>query len=263
MGHPQVEVARRLIAFAVGGALGFGAAACEQGQGADDKASAAKAAKAMELLSTPRKPLGPDPAALYAVPIAGAPVRGGAQAKVTIVEVSTFTCEHCMAVGATLDGLLKKYGGDIRIAHKHFVVQPERGTTPALASCAAHAQGRFFEMKELIWEKGFKADDLGRERMVALAKELGLEPAKFEADMDGAACAETVKADQAQLEKLKNPVTPAFFINGRFVAGAQPAEAFEKLIDEELAKANQRLADGGSVASYYDTWVLAKGATSL
>lgn len=255
---------RILISIAASSVL-LGAAACDQATadkvGTDDVA-AAKAAKATELLHTPRKPTGPNPAAIYAVPIAGAPVRGSEHAKVTLVEVSTFTCPHCLDVQSTLDQLLQKYGTDLRIVHKHFVMQPERGTIPATASCAAHLQGRFHEMKNLIWEKGFKADDFSRERMLALATELGLDRAKLAADMDGP-CVETVKADHAQLERLQNPGTPSFFINGRFVAGAQPLQAFEKLIDEELAKANQRLARGGSVDGYYETWVLSKGATSL
>lgn len=255
---------RILISFAVGSVL-LGATACDQAtaeRAATDKVAAAKAAKATELLNTPRKPTGPDPAKVYAVPIEGAPVRGGEHAKVTMVEVSTFTCPHCFEIGSTIDQLMKKYGADLRVVHKHFLMQPDRGTIPAAASCAAHLQGRFFEMKQLIWEKAFKTDDLGRERMLSLAAELGLEPAQFAAAMDGV-CVEKVKADHAQLEKIQNPGTPAFFINGRILVGAQPLQAFEKLIDEELDKATKRLSTGGSVDDYYATWVLATGATSL
>jgi predicted DsbA family dithiol-disulfide isomerase len=57
--------------------------------------------------------------------------------------------------------------------------------------------------------------------------------------------------------------TPSFFINGRFTSGAQPVESFASLIDDELAKANQRIQQGSSQSRYYQEWVLDRGEKKL
>ena len=57
--------------------------------------------------------------------------------------------------------------------------------------------------------------------------------------------------------------TPAFFINGRYLSGAQPIEAFDKVIQEEKAKAEAAIATGVAQADYYDKEIVAKGAKSV
>ena len=57
------------------------------------------------------------------------------------------------------------------------------------------------------------------------------------------------------LAKLGVGATPAFFINGRFLSGAQPAAAFSALIDEEMKKANDAIKKGVKAKDYYDTLV--------
>ena len=76
-----------------------------------------------------------------------------------------------MRVGPTLEQLLKDYAGDIKIVYKNYVVHPQTATTPALAACAAHKQGKFVKMEHDIWEKGFKANrNLSADNMEAIAK---------------------------------------------------------------------------------------------
>ena len=136
-----------------------------------------------------------------------------------------------------------------------------RGEPPALATCAADKQGKFYEMYELIWEKG--RADMSAEGMSKLAKELGLNVEKFNADMSGE-CRKVVQQDQQQMAAVGVGGTPAFFINGRFLSGARPIEQFKAVIDEELAKAEKRIGkDGVSAGNYYDKWVLEKGKKSL
>lgn len=160
--------------------------------------------------------------------------------------------------------MLKDYSGDIKIVQKHFVVHPSAATTPALAACAAHKQGKFHEMEKLIWEKGFNAGrNLSEDNMKKIAQEVGLNMAKFGEDMNGA-CKAEVQKDQADMRKVGVTGTPAFYINGRFLSGARPIEQFKTLIDEELKKANSRIGDGGAtVENYYEEWVLKKGKKQL
>jgi hypothetical protein len=76
-------------------------------------------------------------------------------------------------------------------------------------------------------------------------------------------CANEVRAAQAAMSKLGVRATPSFFINGRFTSGARPVADFASLIDEELAKANDRIAQGTPKAKYYEEWVLERGLPEL
>ncbi len=160
--------------------------------------------------------------------------------------------------------MAKAYPKDLKIVYKHFVVHPQQATIPALAACAADKQGKFHQMYEAIWEKGFNAGrNLSQENMDKLAQEVGLNVQKYKADMDGD-CKNTIRQDQQQLASVGVGGTPAFFVNGRFLSGARPPEQFKALIDEELKKANERDGkEGTTAANYYQKWVMEKGKKSL
>jgi len=160
--------------------------------------------------------------------------------------------------------LAKAYPKDLKIVYKHFVVHPQQATIPALAACAADKQGKFHQMYEAIWEKGFNAGrNLSQENMDKLAQEVGLNVQKYKADMDGE-CKNIIRQDQQQLASVGVGGTPAFFVNGRFLSGARPPEQFKALIDEELKKANERVGkEGTTAANYYQKWVMEKGKKSL
>lgn len=147
---------------------------------------------------------------------------------------------------------------------KHYLVHPQAGTIPAHAACAADKQGKFSEMETLIWEKGFKANrNLGLDNMQTLAKEVGLDMNKFKADMEGP-CPKLVQQDMADVGKFGTSGTPAFYINGRYLSGAQPIGSFKAIIDEELKKANERISKGeATAANYYDEFVIKRGLKEL
>jgi protein-disulfide isomerase len=103
-----------------------------------------------------------------------------------------------------------------------------------LASEAAHKQGKFWEMHDKIF-----ADQRGMSpaKYEQYATELGLDVAQFKKDIAAADVKARVDGDKKDAATLGVSGTPAFFINGRFLSGAQPFEAFKRLIDEELKKA--------------------------
>lgn len=211
----------------------------------------------------PERPPGPDASKVYAVPVEGAPSVGPANAKVTIVKAYEYACGFCFKVNATLDQLKKDYGDDVRIVYKNFIVHPDVATVPAQAACAAHQQGKFKEMSALIWEKGFQTRQLSAENMEALAKEAGLDIAKYKAAVDGQECKQHVQNDHATMAKFGVRGTPAFYINGRFLSGAQPIHAFKQIIDEELKKANERIEKGAKAEEYYNKFVIEQGAKNM
>jgi protein-disulfide isomerase len=205
----------------------------------------------------------PDPKDVYAVNIEGDPFIGPADALVTIVKGYEYACPYCEKVRPTIDQLMKDYDGKVRFVAKQFVVHPQVATTPSLAVCAASKQGKYKEMDTLLWEKAFATRKFDEANMEALANELHtadskFDVAKFKADMKGD-CVAFIQKDQAELQMMGQGATPTFFINGRYMSGAQPLPAFKAIIDEELAKAQQRVSEGTSPSSYYNTWVIEKG----
>lgn len=224
-----------------------------QGGGAEARAERRPARK-----KRPR----PEAGVTYSIPVEGSPARGPDDAEVTIVEAFEFACPYCEQSRSLVDRVLEAYEGDVRVVYKNFVVHPNTATTPALAACAADQQGKFLEMEELIWEKGFKRRELGAEHMKALAGEIGLDLERFEEDMKGTACRRRIQADKRQLMKVGTSGTPTFYVNGRHLKRRSFA-GFKRLIDEELARAKERLGAGASPGDYYQTYVVEKGEKKL
>jgi protein-disulfide isomerase len=207
-----------------------------------------------------QRPAEPDPTKVYAVPIEGSPAKGPEHAKVTIVEAYEFACPFCERVRGTLDQLQKDYGNDLKIVYKNFIVHPSVATIPAQAACAADKQGKYTEMSNLIWDKGFKEGrNLARENMDKLAAEAGLDMNRFKADIEGEECKKMVQQEHAQMASVGVQGTPAFYINGRYLSGAQPIQNFKQIVDEELKKANERVAQGTKVEDYYKKFVVEQG----
>ena len=94
----------------------------------------------------------------------------------------------------------------------------------AIAAAAAQQQGKFWEMHALLFKNQSK---LGAEDLEGYAKELGLNMTKFKAAMADKKLAEQVDAEAAMGSKIGARGTPAFFINGRFLSGAQPLRALQ------------------------------------
>jgi protein-disulfide isomerase len=204
----------------------------------------------------------PDPAKVYAVPVAGSPVEGVKTAKVTIVFSGEYACPFCHKVTTTLAALRAKYGKDLRLVHKSLIVHPAVATAPALAACAAHKQNRWREMDTALWKDAFEARSYDDDTMRTIARSIKLDMKRFEADFTGQACKDEIGADQALLTRLGVTGTPAFFINGRFLSGNQPQAAFEAIIDEEMKKASEAIKKGVKPSEYYDS-IVASGLTQL
>ncbi len=176
----------------------------------------------------------PDPGKRYNVNIAGAPVKGPADAKVSIVEFSDFQCPFCARVTPTLAQIEKEYGDQVRVVFKHLPLSSHPKAPAAHAAAeAAHKQGKFWEMHDAIFGD---QRSMSPEKYVTWAGEIGLDVDQFNKDIASADVKKRIDADNAEATKLGSTGTPAFFINGRYLRGAQPFAAFKKVIDEELAK---------------------------
>ncbi|HPG25526.1 MAG: thioredoxin domain-containing protein [Spirochaetaceae bacterium] len=180
------------------------------------------------------RPARPDAERKYEVEIGEAPVRGNPKAAVTVVEWSDFQCPFCNRVTPTLAQIQQEYGDRVRIAFKHMPlsIHPQAPAAHAAAE-AAHRQGRFWEMHDLIFEN---QRDLSPETFEGYAEKLGLDLERFRRDVAAADVKKRLDEDMRQASALGITGTPAFFINGRYLSGAQPFANFKRLIDEVLAE---------------------------
>jgi protein-disulfide isomerase len=128
-----------------------------------------------------------------------------------------------------------EYKGQLRVAFKHQPLERHpNAKLAAVASMAAHEQGKFWEMHDKLFSNQTALDRASLEKY---AQELGLDLGKFKAALDSNKYDEYLKTDSAQGTQLGASGTPTFFINGRQIVGAKPPEVFRKVIDEELKKA--------------------------
>ncbi len=102
-----------------------------------------------------------------------------------------------------------------------------------IASMAAAEQGKFWEYHDRLFSTPGK---LKRENLLDHARQLGLDMSRFERALDSAAGKTVIQADAAEAMSLGATGTPAFYVNGRYLAGAKPVEEFARLINAELTR---------------------------
>jgi len=164
--------------------------------------------------------------------LARAPVRGQAQAPVTIIEFSDLQCPFCARVTPTLRELMKQYPDQVRWVFKSFPLGFHADSPLAhAAALAAQRQGKFWEMHDLIFAN---QRNLKRDNLLAEAVSLNLDMDKFRADLDSADVKQQLEADKKEGEGLGVNGTPAFYINGKSFSGAMPIEQFQAAINNAL-----------------------------
>ena len=161
------------------------------------------------------------------------PARGPKDAPVTIVEFSDFECPYCGAAHDTVEQVMNTYAGKVRLVYRQFPLSfhPHAAKAAEASLCAAD-QGKFWEYHEALFKNQKKLD---LPDLKAHAGEVGLDTQKFGQCLDSGDKKKAVDADQQAGLAAGVGGTPAFFINGIFLNGAQPIDEFKKVIDGELA----------------------------
>ena len=164
---------------------------------------------------------------------ADGPARGPKDAPVTIVEFSDFECPYCGAAHDTVEQVMNTYAGKVRLVYRQFPLNfhPHAAKAAEASLCAAD-QGKFWEYHEVLFKNQKKLD---LPDLKAHAGEVGLDTQKFSQCLDSGDKMKAVDADQQAGLAVGVGGTPAFFINGIFLNGAQPFDEFKKVIDGELA----------------------------
>jgi protein-disulfide isomerase len=195
---------------------------------------AAAAAAAPVAAARPSGPKRPDPKEVYDIKLGDSPVRGSDSAKITIVEWADFQCPFCVRVNPTLEQIEKEYGDKVRFAFKHLPLSMHAKARGAhQAAEAAHRQGKFWEMHDRIFAS---PKDLSPATYLRYANEMGLDIDRYNSDYSSTSVRKAIDENLAAATKLGVSGTPSFFVNGRFLSGAQPYGSFARVIDEELAK---------------------------
>ncbi len=167
------------------------------------------------------------------VAAADRPTRGPANAPIELIEFSDFQCPYCLKANPVVTQVLNAYGDKIRFTYRHYPLGNHPNARPAAeASQCANEQGKFWPYHDRLFAT---SNHLAVEDLKQDAAALGLDTAKFNACVDTHKYKADVDADVAAGDDAGVDGTPAFFINGRMISGAQPFDAFKRIIDEELA----------------------------
>jgi len=177
------------------------------------------------------KPGAPDPNKKWDIKIGDSFTMGPKDAAVTIVEWSDFQCPFCAQAADLVHQIVDAYPNDVQFVFKNYPLPfHQQGMPAAKAAVAAGKQGKFFEMHDLLF-KNIKA--LAADKYEVWAKEIGLDVAKFKADMESPETAAFVTNEMKQAGEVGVRGTPSFFINGKQPAG-RSFELYKSIIDEEI-----------------------------
>jgi len=181
-----------------------------------------------------------DPDRVYVVaPAPGAPAFGAVQSRVLIEHFTDLQCPFCARVAPTIAQIRERYGDRVRFVwrsyplpfHDHAMLAAEA----ALEAFAQQGNDGFDRYRDAVFEN---QQHLERSDLERYAREQGLDLARFRSALDGHVHQAAIRRDMAAADATGARIgTPAFFIAGRFVAGAQPFEEFQRRIDAALAAA--------------------------
>lgn len=167
------------------------------------------------------------------------PFIGPADAPITIVEFSDYECPFCKRFrDQTLNQLLSVYEGQIRFVYRDFPlsqIHPRAQIAAEVAHCAGD-QGHYWAMHDILfaeqqnWSKA--ADVFARFKLYA--NELEMDVALFTDCIKSGKYTQEVKNDYQEGAAYGVTGTPAFFVNGKFIAGAVPFQMFQAIIEREL-----------------------------
>ncbi len=173
----------------------------------------------------------------------GEHVKGAENPKVTIVEFSDFQCPACAAYYPVMETLLTDFPEDLQLVYKHFPLRAIhfQAENTAKASEAAALQGKFWDMHKTLFDNQSSwSGTTGKDALRQYAENIGLDMAKYDADIESDAVNEVVKsASQFAVDNGLNS-TPTFYMNGRKIGNPASYESFKELIEQEISSVSNQ-----------------------
>lgn len=170
---------------------------------------------------------------IYSIDLNGSPYKGPVAAPVTVVLFSEFQCPHCDSLTDLIDQLLQEYPGQIKIVFKNFPLRKHQyARHAAMAALAAHEQGKFWEMHDLLY---LYQEELNQKKVQDISREVGLDQNRYQRDIRSNKIANQVQKDLQLGKEIGVRGTPTVFINGRLLK-KKTLPGFRAAIEKELAQ---------------------------
>ena len=162
----------------------------------------------------------------------GTPYIGKPGAPITIVEFADFECPFCNFARSIIKEILKQHGDNVVFYFKQYPLKMHAMATPAaMASLAAHKQGKFWPMYDLLFDNQKNLSDA---KILEFAQMLNLNMTRFKADLTSPELAKMIERDRLDGENARVDSTPSFFINGNKFLGEKTAEEMNRAIVNAL-----------------------------
>lgn len=178
----------------------------------------------------PPRPNMPDPNRVVKIPLEGSPTRGKADAPVALVEFSDYQCPFCARAEPLVEEALEKFPDKLKLVFKQFpltTIHPQ-AMPASKAALAAGKQGKYWEMHKKLFENNRA---LGPDDLKKYAQELGLDVAKWEADMNSKEIQDQINEEMAQARAAGVRGTPTLFVGGRQLTN-RSIDGIKELIDK-------------------------------
>jgi protein-disulfide isomerase len=174
------------------------------------------------------------PQGLHSFSSENTPVLGNEHAPITIVEFAEFKCHYCVSMSMILEKLVQESNGTVRLLFKHFPLKSHPGSLLASkAAQAAHRQGKFWEMYDLLFAN---MDKQASEDLTKYAQELRLDLGKFNRDLQDKKLLQLIERDKMEGVRAKVTGTPTIFINGKFYNFRHDEDFLKDIINEEAER---------------------------
>lgn len=184
--------------------------------------------------------------------------KGDPKALVTIVEFSDYQCPHCRSAEDIMAQILEAYPTGVRIV---FLNNPLRFHPQAMPAAVAALEVKAQKGLDAFWafhKKLFEnQQQISPENLEKWLTEAGVDLAQYKAAVENKTHEATIGRHQGLALKFGARGTPAFFINGYFLSGARPLDQFKSIIDREMQKAKQAIAEGKTTAENYYAFLMA------
>jgi protein-disulfide isomerase len=167
------------------------------------------------------------------------PAKGNPKATVTLIEFADFQCSFCRKFWqTTLPRIETQYisSGKVRFVYRHFALLGKPSVEAAQAAECAHEQGKFWEYHDKLFASAGSPLAFTEGKLKGYAQEIKLKSKDFNQCLQSAKYLKKVDGETAAAISLGARGTPAFFLDGQMIVGAQPFEVFEAAIEKELKR---------------------------
>lgn len=241
--NPIIQLLLAVVIFILGASLGGMYVKIEtlQNQVKNGRTAAVGANPAGQIAGAAAPEAPPTPTSVEVKLAAVDPVKGNADAKITVTEFADFQCPFCGKFHSeSYLQIVKDYvdTGKVKFVYKQLAILGKESTDAAIASLCAKEQDKFWEYFDYLYthQQGENQGAFSPDNLKKFAAELGINAAQFNSCLDDQKYNAQVQADVAEASRLGFNSTPSVAVGSIPIVGAQPYAQFKDAIEKELAK---------------------------